>query len=551
MPNKLNRLSILCLILFLLIPVVSRAATYYVDRNHPSANDTNPGTEDLPWLTIQHASETMVAGDSVLIKDGVYNEHVNTENSGTASSHIVFSAYPGDTPIIDGTGVSESQNGIIVDQSYIKLLGFEIRNWNDNGIWMANAGYVEISDCEVHDVTFGIGAAYGTHDFELNRVEVHHFDLYGFDASPSGGTDCYNGTINDCIAHSGRDPVQNVDGFALGHGTQHDFVFNRCETYDVYDGFDISSRNTTLNRCAAHDTWNGGYKIWADSVALVNCIGYHNNVVNVELDWDGEPGTTTLRNCTFMDTQTFNVAVENSADHLEMYNCILAGGDNIGLLFAQMGVSNYSGDYNLFHNDNPARAISVGYEDEFSLSQIESGDWTTYSGQDANSLVAYTDTAIFLEPVTHDLHLIGGSPAVDHGTSNGAPSEDFEGNPRPVGAGYDIGAYEYQVEGIETDTGFGEGIPRGFMLAQNYPNPFNGGTVVQYSLSESGAVEIDVYNILGQRVRTLIRKVQSAGIHHVSWDGRDDSGREVPSGIYLYRLRMEGISQVRKLLYMK
>ena len=58
-----------------------------------------------------------------------------------------------------------------------------------------------------------IGAADGAHDFVLNRVELHHFELYGFDASPSGGADCYNGSFNNCTAHTGVDSEQNVDGF--------------------------------------------------------------------------------------------------------------------------------------------------------------------------------------------------------------------------------------------------------------------------------------------------------------------------------------------------
>ena len=113
---------------------------------------------------------------------------------------------------------------------------------------------------------YGIGVTDGAHDFVLNRVVMHHFSLYGFDASASGGAVCYNGTFNDCIAHTGRDLAQNVDGFALGHGTQHDFVFNRCIVYNIYDGFDISSKNTTLNRCLAYDCWNGGYKLWQDEI---------------------------------------------------------------------------------------------------------------------------------------------------------------------------------------------------------------------------------------------------------------------------------------------
>ena len=438
-----------CLIFLMVLSFIStasaiaHAATYYVAT---TGSDSNPGTEAQPWRTVQHAADTMVAGDTVYIRGGIYNENVQTMNSGNATEgYITFSPYSGENPTIDGTGISAS-NGFIINQSYIKLIGLEIQNW-DTGIWIESASYFEISDCEVHDVTNGIGVASGSHDFVLNRVVAHNFDLYGFDVSPSGGPDCYNGTFNDCIAHTGRDPSQNVDGFALGHGNQHDFTFNRCRTYNVYDGFDISAKNTTLNRCLAYDCWNGGYKLWQDNVTLVNCIGYHNTNSNVELDWDGQSGTVTLQNCTFVDTQTFNVWIENSGDSLHMYNCILAGGDNIGLAFEQLGVTNYQGDHNIFHNDNSNRAIAVGYTDEFALDQIASGAWTTYSGQDAHSIVVTSANELFIDPVKYDLHLTKSSPAIDSATSVGAPSDDYDGNTRPQGAGYDIGAYEFQGGG--------------------------------------------------------------------------------------------------------
>jgi hypothetical protein len=95
----------------------------------------------------------------------------------------------------------------------------------------------------------------------------------------------------------------------------------------------------------------------------------------------------------------------------------------------------------------------VGYEDEFSLSQIESGAWTTYSGQDAHSLVANSVNELFVNPTTFDLHLLSTSPAVDSGTSVDAPSEDYDGGARPHGSGYDIGAYEYGAATVTTTIG--------------------------------------------------------------------------------------------------
>ena len=547
--NVYDLTAMLSLICFLFPPPQTSAATYYVNCNLSSASDTNPGTIDSPWSTIHYAAETLGAGDSVLIRAGTYNEFVYIDNAGNPTDgHIVFSAYPGETVIIDGTGVTDTENGIVVDKAYIKLLGLQVRNWNGNGIWIENAPFLEISDCMVHDVFYGIGVADGTHDFVFNRVEVHHFDLYGFDVSPSGGADCCNGTFNDCVSHTGRDPQQNVDGFALGHGTQHDFVFNRCKTYDVYDGFDISSRNTVMNACLAYNCINGCYKLWQDNVRLENCIGCNAQISIVELDWDGEPGAVSLMNCTFYNSQTFTIWVENASDTLKMNNCILAGGDNIALAFEQRDAKNYVGNYNLFHNDNPNRAIVVGYEDEFSMNQLESGDWTAYSGQDAHSLVSNTDADLFVDPMNLDFHLSQTSIAIDQGTLVDAPSVDYDGSPRPQGKGVDIGAFEYQGATGIRDGGTLLTNPGSMRLFQNYPNPFNPETTITYDLIRNGYVELTIVDLLGRRIRTLLDEEKGAGRYQVTWNGLDDHGNQVASGIYLCIFKIEEYTETINLL---
>ncbi|MEJ2628573.1 MAG: right-handed parallel beta-helix repeat-containing protein, partial [bacterium] len=281
--------------------------TFYVDINHQNCNDSNKGTLTNPWKTIQHAVDILLPGDTVFIKQGSYYENLTTQRSGnTTDGYITFSAYPQETPVINGTGVAASNTGFTITHSYIHLIGLELKNWI-NGIWMEEADNVLISACEIHQVVYGIGAADATHDFRFDRVVMHHFDLYGFDASPSGGKDCYNGKFYNCISHTGRDDTQNVDGFALGHGTQHNFIFDKCLTYNVYDGFDLSSRNTTLTGCTAHECWNSGFKIWQDSVTLINCLSYNNAIANVEIDWNGNAKKVSLINCTFHQADTYNI----------------------------------------------------------------------------------------------------------------------------------------------------------------------------------------------------------------------------------------------------
>ncbi len=413
--------------------------TYVVSKD---GVDKNPGTEEEPWRTIQRAVEKVKAGDKVYVRDGEYNESLQIKKSGSADAYITFAAYPKEKPIIDGAGVEDWNNGIVIDCStYIELSGFEIRDWRDNGMEIYNSNHLRFSDCKLHDVGGGVQLLDGTHDFEFKRVEAYRYDLFGFDASPGDdGAPCYNGTFKDCSAHTGRDPEQNVDGFALGHGKQRNFKLNRCEVYDVYDGFDMSAEDTEVNNCSAHDCWNAGFKIWNDNITVTNCLIYNNAVSNVARNFNGPTGTATLFNCTLFAADTFNISIETSKNSLHMYNCILAGGKNIGLAFEKRSAKNYKGDYNLFQNDNTDRAIAVGCEGEFSLSQLSG--WQSYSGQDKHSITATSPSKIFVDPKKFDLHLLEGSPAIDKGRSESAPPKDYDGKSRPRGKGYDIGAYE-------------------------------------------------------------------------------------------------------------
>jgi hypothetical protein len=90
--------------------------------------------------------------------------------------------------------------------------------------------------------------------------------------------------------------------------------------------------------------------------------------------------------------------------------------------------------------------------------------------------------------------------------------------------------------------------PYQFALHQNYPNPFNPETRIEYELAERVEVQLEVYNILGQKVRTLVNAVQMAGQYVVEWDGHDQNEKPVASGVYLYRLKAGELVAVRKLV---
>ncbi|MXW78801.1 MAG: T9SS type A sorting domain-containing protein [Gemmatimonadetes bacterium] len=94
-------------------------------------------------------------------------------------------------------------------------------------------------------------------------------------------------------------------------------------------------------------------------------------------------------------------------------------------------------------------------------------------------------------------------------------------------------------------------VPQAFSLAQNAPNPFNGETLIRFALPQSSQVELTIYNLLGQPVAVLVQGPSAAGTFSVRWDGRDQTGRAVTSGVYLYQLRAGDYTEVRKLLLIR
>ncbi|MGB2698136.1 MAG: T9SS type A sorting domain-containing protein, partial [Candidatus Zixiibacteriota bacterium] len=93
--------------------------------------------------------------------------------------------------------------------------------------------------------------------------------------------------------------------------------------------------------------------------------------------------------------------------------------------------------------------------------------------------------------------------------------------------------------------------PSSFALLHNYPNPFNASTVIPYDLPQAADVRLEIFNVMGQRVRLLIDQHQSAGYKNITWDGKDDKGMEVSSGIYFYRLQTKDYSDSKKMVLMR
>jgi hypothetical protein len=113
----------------------------------------------------------------------------------------------------------------------------------------------------------------------------------------------------------------------------------------------------------------------------------------------------------------------------------------------------------------------------------------------------------------------------------------------------DPNANKIEVSGISS-------VPRSFALEQNYPNPFNGATVIAFSLDGAGAATVDgrleVFNVLGQKIKTLHRgELPSQGSYSFTWDGTDNEGNGLASGVYFYRLSLGDKDETRKMVLLK
>ena len=125
---------------------------------------------------------------------------------------------------------------------------------------------------------------------------------------------------------------------------------------------------------------------------------------------------------------------------------------------------------------------------------------------------------------------------------------------------FNYGYSDTFYSGLDAGTEKDQSLPSKFLLEQNYPNPFNPSTTIPFTVSRKGQgagvkspipTSLIIYNILGQRVRTLVDEEKLTGEYKVIWDGKDEVGEDVASGIYFYKLKSGDISQTKKMLLLR
>jgi hypothetical protein len=249
--------------------------TYYVST---SGLDTNAGTLSAPWRTIQHAANTVHAGDTVQVRAGTYNEIVTMTTSGNATSgYITFQNYPGEAPVVDGTGlVAGGQTGLFSLEgtfNYIIIQGFEIRNFSSStkgkvpvGIDFEGAGSnIEILNNHIHNIAQTLSSC--------NAANALAVALYGTQAPAS---------INN-VTLSGNEIDHNTTGCSENVSFDGNVQYWVMANNLVHDGDNIGLDNIGFEGVSPNSAYDQARDGWVFQNTIYNISSttnpvYHNQV---------------------------------------------------------------------------------------------------------------------------------------------------------------------------------------------------------------------------------------------------------------------------------
>jgi predicted outer membrane repeat protein len=248
-------------------------------------------------------------------------------------------------------------------------------------------------------------------------------------------------------------------------------------------------------------------------------------------------------------------AIFGDLGNSEFLNCSF--GDNHsswrgGAIYSYVAVFTYAGNSIFWGNSdqagsgensqiflNPTNILDIDY------SCIQG--WSGTFGGEGN----FGDDPLLTDLYNGDLHLAADSPCIDSGNNELIGTQfDLDGNLRVINDRVDMGCYEFPGVTMVPSGGF-DSVPI-TMLHQNHPNPFNPQTTIAFEIPKQEVVSLRVFDMAGRMVRSLITaEPQTPGRHEVVWNGRDDSGRQVASGTYFYRLEAGSYSETKRMVLIK
>jgi hypothetical protein len=436
--RNLRRTILTAVALFALASLsASAAAVYSVD---PAGNDAGPGTAARPWKTIGRAAAAIEPGDTVLIAAGTYRERVRVERSGEPGKYCTFSARPGDEPVIDGRGIPVAKDEGLFEISragHIRVIGLHVVNSAQAGIIAENSSDLVIQGNHTERTGSSGISAWGCRDVLVDGNEVAHSCSgpwqEGISIAGTNGFEVRNNLVYNGLPGHKKEGICLKDGSSNGkvHGNRVHHVTAVGIYVDAWDKhtFDIDVYGNDV-----HDILDSGGIMLAsemggllERIRIFNNLSWRNRYCGIVISQNGEQVPHPMR-----DIWIVNNTVHGNGTG-EWGGGILA--DNPGLQSAVIR--------NNICSRNLTFEIAVGYSRDsavtidHNLSDGEHEDPSSRAGQ-----FPVTGNPLFVAAVSGDFRLSPGSPAIDKGFAAGAPKDDFDGAPRPRGAGIDIGAYE-------------------------------------------------------------------------------------------------------------
>jgi len=463
-------------------------------------------------LTIEPGVEVWAAGNFGIMVEGSLSA-IGTETDSISFSCInVVNSWQG----FELSNISHDQESSFDYCVFTKCMKVEDQGARGGAIYVNNYHDLTITNCRFernNSVSGGAIAMYSSHITVKNCLFVNN-------SSSSGG-----GAI---FGVGGLPIVQNNvfmhnNGGSRGGAMYYDYAYGAIHN-NVF-GFNSAYTGGAVSCYNAHPHMQGNL-FYKNSARNNGCALSLSNFFNDE-----------IANCTFVDN--YSTIGNNSASAIycletsspHFYNSIFLNPD-IREVYA---IVSFQPCYPEFYNCL--------------------GDIGNYIGE--NNI---EEDPLFVSAENYNYHLQDDSPCIDTGLNDPYGVEwldwDLDYNERIWDgdndgvATIDMGVYEFGAPISDLDDPIIP-IPEKFLLS-NYPNPFNPTTTIKFSIPEDGKVQLTIYNIKGQKVKSLVNDDFKAGNHEENWNGIDESGNYVSSGVYFYKLSLNGKSKkIKKCLLLK
>ena len=494
------------LIFFLGIFNISLADTFYVNNSgSPVCNNSAAnGSRSMPWCTITYGISKMQSGDTLYVMAGTYNENLYINRpSGTAAKYTVIKAYPGNTVNLTGNGINTGRIKII-NSSYINFDGFRITNYNQ-GIFVESSDNIILQNCEVHYV---------------GQEAIHV--LYNSDQV----------TVQNCIVHDTNQWQYNGEGIYVGTGsggpldnTGNVIIRNNIIYNTTDEGIEIKPgthncliEGNLLYNIMTEPLYSGGAGAIEINEATLACPGCPNGLQT----WPSNPNHVVRNNI----VHSSKTGIRAGTGCI-VYNNVVY---NIADTYSGILVNNHASDgytREIYHN-----TVDVPVDRAVTIISGTADVKNNIGPSTLNNLASNQAYFVSVIKGKEDYHLTAGSAPIDAGVTTDIVT-DKDGNTRPQGGGYDIGAYEYiSSTGIQNNEFSG-------LRIKIYPNPAKNILYFENTSSLDLMLNAAILNVLG-------KKLLDKNIELKKKCSLDISG--LSSGVYFVWLSNKLINQSTKII---